>query len=440
MTSPALRACGGLVLAVVGACRSGPNPDSASATPDTGGAQDASRVADALTVAPARCHAEQGGYSIDDGGALDELAIGDAITHHDAQAVGVVRRVGSGRIAGVVMIPPEGGIARVVDLGPTLGDAPPPRLVSRAGDIVAAAYAMPRLGAGIQAGGRMLRDLTLYAISPEAAVSPLASIKQARDDSLAFDIAWAEDRGIAVWDEVAGASRGIIRGAAFSSERPIGPNLDISPPDSDAEWPRVVASGGGFLVVWIARSADVSSTVADASDLEATGEARAHGWLEMIALDERGSTRGPVKRLTPASGHVTGYDLQRLGPGPKASLLVVARDDGEVVDGSGGALLRVRIVGDSVEPPVAFSTDGLGRGEPTFVGGVDGRPPSLTWVAASEHLRLLPLDPEGAPRGAPSAEVAMDDARPLLSLSGARMLVATPSDGVAQLRVFACVE
>jgi hypothetical protein len=400
--------------------------------------EDASRLGEGPPVAPARCHPQQAAYSFDDGGAPDELAIGDAISNHGGEAVGIVRRMASARLSGVVLIPREGGAARVVDLGPTLGDAPPPRLVSRASDIVAAAYTTPRLGAGPLVAARTARELTLYTISPEAAVAPLLSIKQERDDSLAFDLAWSENHGIAVWDEVTGAARGVIRGTVLSADQPIGPSRDVSPAESDAESPRVITSGNGFLVVWIARSADPSSAAVDASDLETTGEVRSRGWLEMIALDEHGVARGAVKRLTSASGHVTGYDVQPLSVGPKATVLVVARDDGEVVDGSGGALLRVRVTGDVVEPPVAFATDGLGRGEPTFVGGVSGQPPSLAWVSSGEHLRLLPLDLEGAPTGAPSAELAMDEARPLLWLSAGRILVATPSDREAGLRAFTC--
>ncbi len=164
----------------------------------------------------------------------------------------------------------------------------------------------------------------------------------------------------------------------------------------------------------------------------------------MIAVDDQGTPRGPLRRLTPPNGHVTAFDLQQIGPGPKAVILVVARDDGEVVDGSGGALLRVRIAGDVVEPPVAFATDGLGRGAPTVVDGISavdggsGQPPSLAWIASHEHLRLLPLDLEGAPSAAPSAESAMDDARPLMWLTAGQILVATPTDPSAQLRTFAC--
>ncbi len=439
MSAMALRLCSRLGLAVLGACRSAPNPDSSSRAVDAAAVtEDAWRAGEPLPVAPARCHPEQAAYSIDDGGEPDELSIGDAISNRDGEAVGIVRRMASGRLSGVVLIPREGGAARVVDLGPTLGDAPPPRLASRASDIVAAAYAVPRLGAGPLAAARTARELTLYTISSEAAVAPLLSIEQERDDSLAFDLVWSESHGIAVWDEVTGAARGVIRGTVLSSDRPIGPSRDLSPAESDAESPRVITSDPGFMVFWIARSADPSGSAIDASELETTGEARSRGWLEMIALDEHGVARGAVKRITSASGHVTGYDVQPLSTGAKATLLVVARDDGEVVDGSGGALLRVRVTGDVVEPPVAFATDGLGRGAPSFVGGVGGQPPSLAWVSFGEHLRLLPLDLEGAPTAAPSAELAMDEARPLLWLSAGRILVATPSDEAAGLRAFTC--
>jgi hypothetical protein len=386
-------------------------------------------------VAPARCRPEQTSFAIEDGGAVDDLAIGDAIPHGDGEAVAVVRRTAAGRVAGVALVPGDGGTSRVVDLAPTLGDAPPPRLVSRVKDLVAAEYAVTQ--PGVRGGGT--RELRLYSIAADAVVTPFGSIKEERDDSLAFDLAWGEKRSVVVWDEVAGASRGVVRIAGFSDEQRVGSGRDVSPQDSDADSPRVVPDGNGFMVLWIARSADPSGAAADASDLEAIGEARAHGWLEMIAVDDQGVPRGPARRLTPPGGHVTAFDLLPLGPGPKAVLLAVARDDGEVVDGSGGALLRVRVAGDVVEPPVAFVTDGLGRGAPALVEGVGvSQPPSLVWIAAHEHLRLLPLDLDGAPGAAPSAELALDDARPLMWLAAGRILVATPSDPSGQLRTFAC--
>jgi hypothetical protein len=155
---------------------------------------------------------------------------------------------------------------------------------------------------------------------------------------------------------------------------------------------------------------------------------------------------GPVRRLTPQGGHVTAYDLRVAAPATAAAapgasrdaqpmLLLVVRDDGEAVDGSGGTLLRVRAFLDSAEPPVAFVTDGLGRGAPTLV---DGDPAWLAWVGAGEQLRLLPLDAVGAPTGLPSAEDAMDEARPVLALPAGRLLLETPSDAARPLKTVAC--
>jgi hypothetical protein len=159
----------------------------------------------------------------------------------------------------------------------------------------------------------------------------------------------------------------------------------------------------------------------------------------MIATDDGGVATGPVRRLTSIAGHVTAFDVRA----PRATavqgvppvLLVVVRDDGEAVDGSGGTLLRVRVGPDGAEPPVAFTTDGLGRGAPAFV---EGPSTWLAWVGPSEQLRMLALDAAGTPGGAPSGEDGMDEARPVLALASGHVLVETPADGARQLRTFAC--
>jgi hypothetical protein len=389
-------------------------------------------------------------------------------------------------------------LSRVVELGLTLADAPPPRLVWRSGELLVAAYGT----AGADAGASKVRELMLHTVSAPANHTLLLSVPQRRDDSLAFDMASNGHDAIVVWDEATGAGHGVVREAMVGLGARSVRSRDVSPAESDAELPRVVANGTGYSALWIARAPEPGVPPDGAApeaaggttggrgatgEGEAIGERRAYGWIESLELDEQGEPFGPVRTLTAHNGHVSGYDVVRL-VGARASapaLLVVARDDGEAKDGSGGALLRVRVLKDTVEPAVAYAIDGLGRGAPTLVpfapdpSGLGtqttnqgqtqatnqsgfgtqttsqgqtqttnqgpNQGPWLAWVGAHEQLQVLPLDWTGAPRGLPSAEEEMNDARPLLLLlpqdeTGARVqaLAAAPSKADAQLRIFAC--
>jgi hypothetical protein len=275
-------------------------------------------------------------------------------------------------------------------------------------------------------------------VAPGEAATSRASVAQQRDDSLAFDVASTKTTALAVWDEAAAGPHGIVRvaevtpGAAAPAER------TITPPESDAEAPRIVATPTGFVALWVARKPEPPAREDDRPVAEAPGEERSFGWVEAIALDPRGGLAGPVQRLTPEGGHVSAFDAQLLSD---ASLLVIARDDGETVDGSGGVLVRVRLAGGHIEPPIALSNDGLGRGGP---GLVEGTPPWLGWVGPGERVRLMPLDVAGTPSGRPSFEDPLVDGRPLAVVAGpptgeARVLVATPSDRRGALHVATCV-
>jgi hypothetical protein len=472
-----LRPAARLALAVgVGGCHRAP-ADGAVVAGDaaTGSPPDAE-----ATLLPARCRRTDVAFALDEGQGISGLEVGDGVPYPGGYAVGFVHRAGSERVAAIALVRGDPiGLTRVVDLGPTMGDAPPPRIGWRAGELVAAAFVRPpetkpaAPSPAAQSGaGEATRDVALYAVALDATVAAPLTVPQRRDDSMALDVAFAGPAGLLVWDEATSAPRGVVKGAAFWKDH-VAPARDPSPPESDAELPRVVPDGNGFAVIWIARRPEPALGF-DGSASEATGEARAFGWLEMVAVDARGEPVGPVRHLTAAGGHVSAYDVESRGMlGGATPILLAVRDDGEAVDGSGGALLRVRVTGDTVEPPVAIATDGLGRGAPGFVLGADVRTPSaagaagaaalpalaLAWTAKDEQARLLPLDSSGAPAAAPSAEDALSDARALLFAGaasgvgsgagaldarraqdvGARdVLVATPSDSAAQLRIFTC--
>jgi hypothetical protein len=396
-----------------------------------------------------------------------DVEVGDAVALESGMAVGLVRGGGDGRVAGVAFVDRDVTTIRVVDVGPTLGDAPGPRLARRGADVLVASYAR---------SGRT-RDLRVTSVAPGGEVRPIAVVSENRDDSLAFDVT----SGLIAWDEIAGgatAGRGVVRVAALFDDRAGAPR-DVSPPSSDAEMPRLVATGAATWVLWLARQPDapdaaapaIAATAAVASTgIEATGEARSPTWLEMVAVDAAGSPLGPVRRVTPTTGHVSAYDVRLLRGGSDAAALVVARDDGESIDGSGGALWRVRLAQNGrdteVAQPAMVPGDGLGRGAPALIeaqgsarspengaGHQQGsaRSPEsgaehqqgawLVWAGPNEELRLLPLDATGDPVGFPSTEAALGESWPLVVAGDPAHLlvgVAAARDHSAELRLFSC--
>jgi hypothetical protein len=418
---------------VLAACRR-----STDATPGASGIDAATDPADtsaaaAPAVAAPRCQPVMGtGLAVHD---PEDLELGDATAWPGGYAVGLVHREHAGRVAAVGLMGTDLKALRVVDLGPTLGDAQAPCLAVRGTELLAAAYAVPAHGEA--------RELRVYDIAATGEAKALGAVTEARDDSLAFDLA----PGLLVWDEATAgaAAHGVIRAATVSADGHVGAPRDVSPAESDADTPRIVANGTGYFVFWLTHRPEPGAGPVDAApQLESVGEPRAYSWIEMTDVDAAGVPAGPARHLTPTSGHVSAYDLRPLSGEPKPAVLVVARDQGEAVDGSGGTLLRVRARGDGIEAPLAFPTEGLGRGAPMLVES-EGPGPWLVWVDAHEAMRLLPLDAAGAPAGPPSPEPALEDKSPLLSLgtpgrpgTQARLLVAAPADPAAQLQVMAC--
>jgi hypothetical protein len=396
------------------------NGGDSGASPEAGaGSATAAESARAVqpAVVPARCKPSGAGVALVDGGA-DDLEIGDAVAVSDGWAVGMLHGVGTSRMAAIAFLPAEATGVRVVDLAPTLGDAPPPHLAARGPDLLAASYALSKRTDA--------RELALYVVPKGGDPKLVARIPQQRDESFSFDLA----PGLVVWDEaIAGPSpRGVIRAVELLPGDQVGPAHDVSPADSDAEMPRLAPAAHGYTVFWLARRPEGPMSDA-AAPAEAVGDVRAYSWLE--------ANGSPPHRLTPTTGHVSAYDVEPLAGG---DALVVARDDGESVDGSGGVLLRIRVREGGADPPLALPGDGLGRGAPVLV---DGPSAWLSWIGPHEAARLLPLDANGTPVAPPSAEPELDDARPLALLQGSqvpRILTATPGDAAVQLRVLACAQ
>jgi hypothetical protein len=409
----------------VAGCRRGPDASAGTSDAASGVAAAESGPAAAPAVVAARCTTAGGGAAV---ASPEDLEVGDAVPFGDGYAVGMIHRTAAGRVAAVALVDRGAAGARVVDLGPTLGDASPPRLARRGTELLAAGYTLPKKTDA--------RELALYVVGAGGDAKALGAILQPRDDSLAFDLA----TGLVAWDEetTGSAPRGVVRVAPLAADHAGAPR-DASPPESDAEMPRLVADGAGYFLLWMARRQEpVSALDASAAAVaEAVGEPRANAWLEVVRLDATGAPGGPARRLTPVTGHVSAYDVLALPGEGHPAVLVVARDDGEAVDGSGGTLLRIRVREDGADPPLAFPGDGLGRGAPSFV---EGPQPWLAWIGPHEEMRLLPLDAAGVPVAPPSAEPSLDEALPLAALPGAdgAMLVALPGDASAAFRRATC--
>ena len=461
--------CAGLALSacsVVASCKAPPPRPSEvdpTATAPALTLPPATEVDAAPPVIAARCKA--GGAELAVGTDEGDLDIGEAAATRDGFAVGVIHKTKDGMIGGLALVSRDVSHLKLVDLAPPNGDALPPRPFVRGVDLFAAFYDRPEGKKDSQRGTRVLH---VYAIGADGKATVAAAVAQENDESLAFDVAFGERGGLVAWDEDAiGLKNGDIKVATLDGDRgaplTVGATRIGSPIGTDAELPRVVARHGGYWLVWVASKPEESPDArADPNLLEGPGEVPSFHWLEVIALDDRGAPVGTTKKLTPATGHVAAFDLAPRAGGDV--LDVIARDDDEAKDGSGGRILRITVRSPvAADPPLALVSEAVGRGTPDLILAADKATSWLEFTDTSDRVRLVPLDEARAPLGPPSVEDALDGARPLFysgyggapaapgaagatgatgaaGAAGATgaMLTAYPEDPKAQLRSLVC--
>ncbi len=361
----------------------------------------------------------------------DDVVAGEAVLGPDALYLGVVRREGTKRLAGVVRASLDLSGLKVIELGPALGDDPPPtpRLRGKAPFVTSfARRASGDAGAGdAGAGGRgSTRRLEVARVDGTTLVNE-AAIAQQADESLAYDVAWpdgdAAGAGMVAWDEdappeVAAAlgDRGIVKVqllAAGSKARV------ASPGKSDAEAPRLLARPGGYWLAWLARRAEAAEDAGPAGNAEGPGERRAYRWVELVALDAKGEATSPVRRISPEKGRVASFDLVRSGGPSDPQVVVLVQDEAAHAEGTGERMVRYVTDGDKVDAADLLD-GGIGHALADLLPPTGGNR-WLAFVDPQEHAHLVPLGPTLRVAGANTTEPALD---------GARVLATAPPDVV----------
>jgi hypothetical protein len=391
-------------------------------------------------LAPSRCVELAPAVVLSDvaKGAID---FGDAaIDASGLVAIGVVRAKDGGgeRIASVVTfaLGGDGGPVRpaLVDLGPSLGDDPPPRPFVLDHVLHAARTETSR-------DGRRMLVAALGAIEASGALaaSPrqeFARFAQTKDESLAFDVASEGSSGLVVWDDDE-AGRGVVRVARVPpapSARDAGSPAAfgvVSPATTDGEAPRVLAdpsAGGGAWIAWIARKPELDAGATESAGhfVESPAEAREGRWVEVARVDDRGALRAAVTRLSP--GRVSDFDLRRAEGGVD----VLMRDEEGVTEARGAKLVRQHVAFDprapahdagaalAIDPPSVLVTEGVGGADPIVID--DGAAGLLAFVDVAERARIVPIARPGAP--AAGAIDAGASAEP--TFEGGRVLASCP--------------
>lgn len=368
----------------------------------------------------------------------EDVIAGDAVTLDGALVLGVVRRDGAKRVASVVRAPLDLASVKAIDLGPALGDDPPPVPYVRGADVIAALYARKKdsEGGGADKGTRELRLVRLDG-------STVGSVAQQADESAAFDVAWpADGPPLVAWDEDAPipsgqflADRGTVKVQLLgSSDKP----RAVSPYATDAEQPKLLArtgAGGGYWLAWIARRGEAEADSGTYAP-EGPGERRDRRWVELAALDARGELSGPIRRVSPERGRVVSFELAVASGG--AELVVLAQDEVAAGEGAGARIVRYVVSADRSDP-VELVDGGLGHAIATVT------PPSaprwLSWTDGAERAHLVPLGPALSVQAAATTERALDRARLVAATADALYAVAsdaTQSGGRLVLRRLTC--
>lgn len=427
-------ALGTLSVFATGACRKAPAPSESTQEPNAEPLD--SRPATpriAAEILP-RCHVEGARVGL----LGEDIVVGESAVSTDGLAVGLIRRDGEKVVASVVLTSFDLARPSYVDLGPALGDDPPPVPFATARGILVAHHgrrAGERAGFRDAGAGSPLRDaagrrdVRIVRLDGGKPVEIGPAITQQADESQAFDLALGEGSAapLVAWDEDAPlgqgrmlADRGLIKVQLVGG----GPAAVVSPPGSDAEGPRLVARPGGFVLAWIAKkSAEVDAgaamEAAKARTSEGPGEGRTYRWIEWVALDAKGAPTTPVRRLagTGEHGHVAAFDLRVVEGG---RVVAIVQDEAAVSEGGGARIQRLPV--DADQAPGALLVDaGVGTTLAGVVPHVDAARPWLAFADTDERTRLVPLTPTLVAGAGATLEPALDGAR-VLGANGDRVV------------------
>jgi hypothetical protein len=268
-----------------------------------------------------------------------------------------------------------------------------------------------------------------------------AELAQGRDESLAVDVAVSGDRGVAVWDDVAGDDkRSVIQLATFDPQslRSVTTARPVSPPKSDAEQPRVVPRPGGFWLAWLVTTeaerdkppskAGPKKDKDDVPDEEHAGETFGASWIEVMPLDGNGSPTSTARRATAADGHVLAFDLE---PGDDGAAILAWRDDESPTGSGGGSVLAATVRLGGIGEPRVVTEENVGAGTPDLLPG---------WIGIagpSGPKRFAPLAPDGTLAGDLAVEPVFGAGEPIAG-SGNDVLVATPAGKAMRLSLVRC--
>lgn len=346
-----------------------------------------------------RCRGEANRLPIGEGSVLGDVAVSEV-----GLAIGTVRSEGGRRTAALLRSGLDLADPRTIDVGPSLGDDPPPVPRFHGG----AAYALWLERQLVDAGPR-IRTLKVSRIGEDGKPVIVAAVEQQADESMAFDVAWSDEAGLAVWDEDAPnkpdaaypslSERGFVKVQQLTANAH--PRV-ASPESSDADSPQLVPRPGGFWLAWLARRIEEAP-----AGVEGPGEDKSFRWVEAVMLDAKGEAAGPVRRVSSDKGRAVSFDLARSG----ADLVVVVQDEAAVSEGGGARLLRY-LVGGNVSPGTDLVDGGVGHALADVVAAADGTRRWLAWSDVAEHAHLTALG-AGLLGGATTLEPAFDGARVL---------------------------
>ena len=314
--------------------------------------------------------------------------------------------------------------ARASTSAPTLGDAPPPRLV-RAGTASGGGYAAAEADPPSSTRASSL----LRRVGAGGDAERRSPLRQQRDDSLALDL--GRRRSSRGTRRRAGRP---ARGGARRRLRPTTPARRATRPrpTPTPRRPALVPGGAGYFVALDRAPPGARGHAGRGARRSRPGRGAARSsWLEMVPVDaagraDRARCGGSPRRRATSSA----YDVLALPRATAApTLLVVAATTARPWTAPGARSLRVRVREDGA---------GSARRLP------DRRPRSrrpelrrrasplawLAWVGPHEEARLLPLDADGRAGRPAERRAALDEARPLAMLrlrTGGRA-AGTPAD------------